>query len=252
VPKSVTLSFQMAESKRSKQQEWGSPLNDPAEDDVLLPTPRLQLDQVQMFGRGPVRVGFAVEAGGWVAYGGRYVLPRAFTAMWDVEDSPKLFLRIVVDDQGRAEVDEVNVLRRHGSPPISSTALRDFPLAKIVRLAMEEAAFELVDEGGRPSVRRVKERPGAGDDLFAAYQQETRAPARQGVPVTDSRLREVAELYRDAAKTQGKPKQVIAQQFHVSTSTASRWIRTARERGLLGEAMPGRAGEFQSKEENNG
>jgi hypothetical protein len=236
--------------RRAEAEAWGPPPSgDPAGDDLLVPTPRAQFEGAVYVGEGPVRVGFGLNSDGspvgpFIAYGGRYVIPREFAVMFDPgSPAPKVFLRVVVDEQRRAEVLELLVLRRPEGSPVSGAALREIPVDRILTDAMEEAAFEaVVGEDGAPKVVRVKDRPGAGAGLFSAYREATGKPRKQRV--TTSRLREVAEVYRVASTTKrGRPKQAVAEAFHVSSSTASRWIRTARERGLLGEAIPGRAGE---------
>jgi hypothetical protein len=234
-----------------EQDEWGPPVEP---DEILHPTPRgliEQLANIQKFGDGPVRVGI-LPGVAFQPYGGRFVLPREFTAVYDVSNEPLVAFRVLVGDTGRVDIDEIQLLRRPGAKSLGGASLRDIPVDKLRRAAMEEAAFEVVQTEDGPKPLRVKDRPEARDELFAAYQVDTKQPARQGVPITKKRLEEVAQVYRDASVTSRRPKQVVASTFHVSTSTASRWIRAAREQGLLGQAMPGRAGEQQEKEENDG
>lgn len=74
------------------------------------------------------------------------------------------------------------------------------------------------------------------------YAKGGRRP-RQGSPVTDHQLGEVAQLYRAAIAQGVPPTQTIADEMHAARSTAARWVGKARERGFLGAALPGRAGE---------
>lgn len=54
----------------------------------------------------------------------------------------------------------------------------------------------------------------------------------------------VAKSYRKAHELGQPPTETVAREFNVSRPTASRWIRQCRERGLLGPAKPGAAGEY--------
>jgi len=60
--------------------------------------------------------------------------------------------------------------------------------------------------------------------------------------------RGIAEEYRGLLERGERPTTGIARAHGVGRSTASRWVRDARDRGLLGEALPRRAGE-QPKED---
>jgi hypothetical protein len=54
--------------------------------------------------------------------------------------------------------------------------------------------------------------------------------------------RRVAEAYNDALLTTSAPAPVLAAEAHVPVTTVHRWIREARQRGLLAPARKGRAG----------
>jgi hypothetical protein len=54
----------------------------------------------------------------------------------------------------------------------------------------------------------------------------------------------VATAYRDALRRGERPVEALRLQANVPRSTAARWVKEARRRGLLGEApAPGKAGE---------
>lgn len=68
---------------------------------------------------------------------------------------------------------------------------------------------------------------------------------------SDEHFAEVAKAYRAALiEAPHAPTKLLAQRLHVSLPTARRWIQRARDRGYLGPATPGRAGEqaAQSRE----
>jgi len=60
--------------------------------------------------------------------------------------------------------------------------------------------------------------------------------------VTDDFLRKVAEVYR--ANVENGPTKAVEEQFKVSHRTAGDYVRRARERGFLGRATRGKAGEL--------
>lgn len=67
--------------------------------------------------------------------------------------------------------------------------------------------------------------------------------ARKGRPrtMTPALLAEVAEIYRE--HVDGTPSAEIARRFKVSARTARLYVQRARQTGLLGGSIPGRAGE---------
>jgi hypothetical protein len=82
-------------------------------------------------------------------------------------------------------------------------------------------------------------------EFYERYGQGTRR-SRSGSPLTAEHLSEVAERYRKALKQGLPPTQTVADEMHAARSTAARWVAKARERGLLGPARRGRAGEEKS------
>ena len=61
--------------------------------------------------------------------------------------------------------------------------------------------------------------------------------------MTDEQLQRVATVYRAAIGRGDPPTQTIAAVMHASRPTAARWVARARDRGMLGESLRGRAGE---------
>ncbi len=72
---------------------------------------------------------------------------------------------------------------------------------------------------------------------------ETRRAAREGRKrkITDELLREVAEVYRD--NLERNPTQAVADRFDKSHRTAALYVQHARDKGFLGAAIKGKAGE---------
>lgn len=69
--------------------------------------------------------------------------------------------------------------------------------------------------------------------------RDARRRPRRG---TDNRLREVAEVYRASIVT-GTPTAEVAAHFDVAHRTATLYVKQARDRGFLGAATKGKAGE---------
>jgi hypothetical protein len=80
------------------------------------------------------------------------------------------------------------------------------------------------------------------DAFYERYRRGARRP-RRGSPVSDANLRQVADLYRAAFRRGDPPTRTIADEMHIARSTAARWVAKARDRGMLGPAMQGKAGE---------
>lgn len=78
----------------------------------------------------------------------------------------------------------------------------------------------------------------------AAWPVNQRPRARPGPKGwDDAHWTEVAQCYRGAVQKRQPVRAAIQERFNVSESTARRWIERARDRGLLGDAIPGKAGE---------
>jgi hypothetical protein len=158
----------------------------------------------------------------------RFVVPQRFVAA-TTRDGVRVELTIEVDDHGVPQCTGLELRRQPGGEPITGEALRNVPVARLMREAITQAA----------SSERV---PKVMTDS-ASVGATARIRAR-GVSLSDEHLREVAERYR-AALDRGirSPTQTVANELNAPRSTVARWVATARERGLLGPAMRGRAGE---------
>jgi hypothetical protein len=73
-----------------------------------------------------------------------------------------------------------------------------------------------------------------------AVAQTGAARAGRKVKITDALLRELADVYR--ANVSDKPTEAVAEHFDKG-HTAALYIKRARERGFLGPAIKGKAGE---------
>ena len=192
--------------------------------------------------------------------GEQYALPARFQATITPEDAalPVCHLRVVVEN-GRAVCDGLALERQPGGPPVSGDALRRVPVLEYVSRAADNAGYWVLPghgsepipfEGQTFPLRSIPfddvhvAVPVGGIGRTAEYKAATRAPRQQG-RVTDETLRAVADVYREAIGKREAPTQAVMAEWHVSRTTASRYVRRAREAGFLGAARPRVTGEFQ-------
>lgn len=74
-----------------------------------------------------------------------------------------------------------------------------------------------------------------------AVREVRQARATRKVKITDELLREVAKTYRE--NVENNPTQAVATRFAKEPRTARLYVKRAREKGFLGAAIKGRAGE---------
>lgn len=163
---------------------------------------------------------------------GAYVPTRIqYTAMY-----PRTATRVVADiettDNGPV-CHSVRVFARDG---VTTASLRQIPLGKIVRDALRRLE-EYEPPGPLP---RVLGTGSVVTEEMRADEAAHRPPGRR----IDVDPADVARVYRKARELGQPPTLAVAGEFIVSRTTASRWIRSCREQGLLGPARPGCAGEF--------
>jgi hypothetical protein len=169
---------------------------------------------------------------------------RSFTATTTVGKA-RVVLVVEVDDRGAASCRRVEV----AAESVSGELLRRVPVNRLLARAMAAAHFrfgEPEDGGiridfGEGGVARFPT-PKESAEFYESYARNARKP-RRGSPLTDENLRNVADLYRAATRRGDPPTQTVASAMSVARPTAARWVSAARKRGLLGPAIPGRAGE---------
>jgi len=131
-------------------------------------------------------------------------------------------------------------------PPITAKALRSFSLEKAISQAVAmvaEKAWYVATMRSPGGVDKVTEglyaqvglRPGADNPIVRASKAAQAMSRRR---VTDSLLREVAQI---AQTNPVEPTKAVAAQLFTSHRNATRWITTARERGLLVDGFSGKA-----------
>jgi hypothetical protein len=125
-------------------------------------------------------------------------------------------------NRGRYEVEELVCSRKKNGDEITSEMIRSLPVGKLLRWGAINANTLLAS----PRVDAAKIR--------------TQGP-------TDESLRAVARVYRVAFAAREDPTAAVASGLQLPRPTASRWVKTARQRGFLGPTEERRAGERKRK-----
>lgn len=168
----------------------------------------------------------------------RYAVPRRFKSTARDDDlGIEVKFDTEIDDHGHPRCRQLEI-RALGDSEITGDTLRRIPVGRWLGVLMAAAAWKVTGpttmQTGMPRSERAA--------FYERYAQGARQ-GRQGTPVGDDHLRQVAELYRAALDRKDPPTQTIADEMHAARSTAARWVAKARERGILGPALPGQAGE---------
>jgi hypothetical protein len=142
--------------------------------------------------------------------------PLEFTYRVELERLYSLDFEAVYE-QGRYVVNQLTIRRREDGPPVTTEGIREIPVHALLRVTLERYLATL-----EPLELSERARAGGG-------------PSEQD-------LRAVAIVYQVAYATGAAPTRTVMERLSLPRSTAGRWIRMARERGLLGPATPRKAG----------
>jgi hypothetical protein len=176
---------------------------------------------------------------GFIELGPGLGLPKTFTTHVELEQLYSLDLEVAYEQpvggrMGHFVCNRLTVERREDGPPITTEGLRQIPVAAFVRMAVE--------------AHRMRVGPRQHDGHTSTWELTWAGPitlserARAGGGPSDEDLRAVADVYQLAYVTGGAPTKTVMERLALPRSTASRWVRMARERGLLGPATPRKAG----------
>ena len=127
--------------------------------------------------------------------GNDFAVPHRFAARTD-----EFALDIQVDADGSARCVGL-ILRAPSGGALTAESLRRLPLARLTREAVAEAArqFTPANPGGEPIFRLTSTSREAHAAFYEDHVHSSRTP-RQGSPLTDENLRDVARIYREALK----------------------------------------------------
>jgi hypothetical protein len=165
--------------------------------------------------------------------------PREFTFRVEEEGLYSLEADVVYEQpvggrMGHFVVDRLTIRRREDGPPVTTEGLREIPVAAFLRLALEGSLLRVGPREYDGHTSSWKLTP-AGPIALSERAQAGGGPS-------DADLRAVADVYQLAYLTGAAPTKTVMQRLDLPRSTASRWVRMARERGLLGPATPRKAG----------
>jgi hypothetical protein len=168
-------------------------------------------------------------------------VPSAFTYVETPADpaEPMYFVECAHDGRGRPRIAAVHVVSR-GRDVYSSDLRRLRSLEDVVEQAWVAAAFRKgsVTGDSLEEVTRAIER--IASEQVAANRKNVRGLRRQvRRKVTPELLAEVAEVYRENVDT-GKPTLAVREHFELAESTASLYVKRARDAGLdMGDRTDG-------------
>jgi hypothetical protein len=156
-----------------------------------------------------------------------------------VDDPSKDFL-VVLElrvprgrNAGDAYATRVSVEAREEGTPVDGTVLRTIPVKQYVRDGL--LAAKRTFSGSEPTISQTE-----------AWVESLPKSGRPGPP--DDVLRMVAKLYRAALadpKHRRSPTAYVAREGDIPRGSAGRYVRAARDKGFLGEALDRRAGEAE-------
>lgn len=165
-------------------------------------------------------------------------LPVEFEMSWPgVQGGPDLNIRFAVLD-GRPQCREVRVTSPDGGREIRTADTKSIRIDNFIKAASVLAAEHWIDTEGGVTTTVTTNR---GADAAEALQTITRARRDSRRRIDDDLLRTTAEVYR--AHADANPTKAVAEHFKVKHRTAGDYVRAARDKRFLGEAIKGKAGE---------
>ena len=164
--------------------------------------------------------------GAWLLYGGRLLanVPASFTATPKADDPDRLDFVVVIEldvVDGRLACKSLTAQRLEDGPPISSEGLHRIPVADYVRRAAASEARILRERIPQPDGSHIETRFVPPPPDFA----------KGGM--TDEALEQAARVYAWAQATGQKATGILLNDYGLPRPTATRWIQTARRRGIL-------------------
>jgi hypothetical protein len=133
------------------------------------------------------------------------------------------------------------------SPKASELTSEDLRMVPINRLMRQSATNLVMDVGATDSGARTLEPTARSEEELVKDLPDTLGPRRSpGRPRGESLLRMVELYRREIDNHNPTPRKAIAEEMNYSVEYVGKRLSIARQRGLLGSARPGRAGEVSS------
>ena len=143
-------------------------------------------------------------------------------------DGPPVRVRVRV---GEGDDGRLHLVEMHLDGVLSAEALRSIPVGRIEAAANAQLHPTATEAGGEVDV------PAGAPSTLPDDLRDTAVP---GYP--DAFYVAVAAVYRRLAATSPRPVADLARDNAVPVTTAQRWVKEARRRGMLGPGRPGKAG----------
>jgi len=174
-----------------------------------------------------------------VDVGGGVYLPERFEMSWpSVDGHPGLHMSFAVSD-GVPQCREVRITSSEDGRGVRTSDLRALRVDDWIETVCALIGEHEIERTADGIVTTVSTNRAA--DRLAALRSVQRARRGTRRALTDDVLRRVAEVYREAGD--GRPTQAVADHFGVKHRTAGDYVRAARDKGFLGAAIKGKAGE---------
>lgn len=176
------------------------------------------------------RLGGHVGATRW----GARAVPTWFHALWRSPKMPYVITMEITTMAREPEINRVNVERTLPTvgEPITGGLLRDLPLGRMLRAALEVAARPLEEVHGEEVPGGAFRVPGVTPPGSAEVGNRPQLPGR-GRSMDRDTLAAVASVYLAAQREGRAPTQAVADVFGTSRSSAGRVVVQARRAGLL-------------------
>jgi hypothetical protein len=177
-----------------------------------------------------------MPANSFVRWRDGWVLPFPCAGMVDDPACPyqvELDLEVV---EGRVECAAARFVQRRDGPPVSPRRVRDVPLTAYVKALVAELA---VLEADLPRSPYAAVPPAEGLIAGSVVDDDGRKRGRR--PKEHAHLEAVAKVFRQAEAAGVPARQAVQRDKRwgpVGPSTAARWVRAARDAGLLDEPRP--------------
>jgi hypothetical protein len=158
----------------------------------------------------------------------------------DIPDMPYVLRLTVSVVHGKPVCTSLAAEMRPGGIPVTRRGLNALPIERLVREVAAHLAARVQDGPGY----RTYDLPPGDAEADVIRRELARRPGRRGDPDARTQLVErVAQEYKALLELQvtRQPKPLIAKKLGISTSYVGALLREARQRGILGPAVPGRA-----------
>jgi hypothetical protein len=170
-----------------------------------------------------------------------FALPETIKAEFDHASLPYLVRLTVSVVHGQPVCTGLTAERRDGGPPVTRRGLNSLPVDRIVREIVAQVVLKTETRPGAISYRPAGA-PNAGPVLARLAPRRGR---RSDPEARQELIGKVVAAYRELVDSGVRqPKPAIAREFSISQSYVAALLTAARRQGLLGPAIPGRAGEL--------